>query len=141
MVRAVLTVLVAATPCWLASRPLLAPVSTAPPARWAAIPARFSGVQRAQPGVARPQPVLAPRSRWVGSWTPAAAPLTPVAPISEPPNQAAKPRSCRARAMVLSVDTMPIVPFGRSSPKHQRREKYAAVRVGASWLLRGLPAL
>src|SRR5215207_9237321 len=108
-VRAVLIVAVAPTPCWPASRPLLAPVSTTPPARWAAMPARFSGVQRAQPE-------LATRSRWLGSWTTAAAPLTPVAPISEPPNQAARPTSCRVRARVLSVDAMPIVPFGRSSP-------------------------
>jgi hypothetical protein len=62
-------------------------------------------------GVQRAQPVLATRRRWVGSWTTAAAPLTPAAPISEPPNQAARPRSCRVRARVLSVDVIRIVPF------------------------------
>src|SRR5215207_6836881 len=122
-VRAVLTVLVAATPCWPASRPLLAPVRTAPPARWAAIPARFKGVQRAQP-------LLATRSRWVGSWTTEAAPLTPVAPISEPPNQLASPRSCRVRATVLSVGAMPLVPFGCSPCSNSRGVR--AVRNGCS---------
>src|SRR4029450_5697926 len=134
MVRAVLTVLVAATPCWPARRPLLAPVRIAPPAKWAAMPARFSGVQRAQP-------LLATRSRWVGSSTTAAAPLTPVAPISEPPNQAARPRSCRVRATVLSVGAMRISPLRLFVTQQQRLAEYAAVRVSARWLLRGLPAL
>jgi len=72
------------------------PVSrTAPPARWAAIPARLTGVQRAQPS-------LATRSRWAGWSTTAAAPLSPTTPMREPPNQVARPRSCRERARVLS---------------------------------------
>src|SRR4029453_2417445 len=125
MVRAVLTVLVAATPCWVARRPLLAPVRIAPPAKWAAIPARFSGVQRAQP-------LLATRSRSVGSSTTAAAPLTPVAPISEPPNQAARPRSCRVRATVLSVGAMRISPLRLFVTQQQRLAEYAAVRDGRS---------
>jgi hypothetical protein len=83
-----------ATPRWLARRPLLPASSTAPPARWAAIPARFTGVQRAHP-------VLATRSRCSGASTTAAAPLRPTAPMSEPPNQAARPRSCNERARVL----------------------------------------
>src|SRR5664280_1086117 len=56
--------------------------------------ARFTGVHR-------PQPALATRARWEGSSTAAAAPLTPIAPISEPPNQAATPRSCSDRATVV----------------------------------------
>jgi hypothetical protein len=63
-------------------------VAGQPPARWAAIPARFTGVQRAQPA-------LATRSRWSGASTTAAAPLRPTTPISEPPNQGARRRSCR----------------------------------------------
>src|SRR5512132_454011 len=42
-VRAVLTTVALATPGWLATRPLLAPNSTAPPARCAAMPARLTG--------------------------------------------------------------------------------------------------
>src|SRR5215203_4084992 len=95
-VRAVLTTVAWVTPCWLATRPLLAPSSTAPPATWAAIPARLTGVQRFQPE-------LATRSRCLGSSTSAAAPLSPTAPISEPPNQVASPRSCRDRETVLSA--------------------------------------
>src|SRR6266542_3560760 len=69
------------------------------------MPARFSGVQRAQP-------VLATRRRSVGSWTAAAVPFTPAAPISEPPNQAAKPTSCSVRARVLSFNAILIVIVG-----------------------------
>src|SRR4030095_4329740 len=95
-VRAVLTMVAWGTPRWLATRPLLAPSSTAPPARWAAMPARLTGVQRFQPAVAT-------RSRCLGSSPWPAAPLSPTAPISEPPNQVARPRSCRERETVLSA--------------------------------------
>src|SRR5829696_8038700 len=95
-VRAVLTTVAWATPRWLATRPLLAPSSTAPPTTWAAMPARLTGVQRFQPE-------LATRRRCLGSSTSAAAPLRPTAPISEPPNQVASPRSCRERETVLSA--------------------------------------
>src|SRR4029450_9436205 len=95
-VRAVLTTVAWATPCWLATRPLLAPRRISPPATWAVMPARLTGVQRFQPA-------LATRSRCLGSSTWAAAPLRPTAPISEPPNQVASPRSCRERETVLSA--------------------------------------
>src|SRR5215207_6697527 len=78
LVTAALATVAVATPRWLARRPLLPASSTAPPARWAAIPARLTGVQRAQPA-------LATRRRWSGWSTTAAAPLSPTAPISEPP--------------------------------------------------------
>src|SRR5215216_374450 len=98
-VRAVLATVAWATPCWLATRPLLAPSRTVPPTTWAAMPARLTGVQRFQPA-------LATRSRCLGSSTSAAAPLSPTAPISEPPNQVARPRSCRERETVLSAVTV-----------------------------------
>src|SRR5829696_8584635 len=92
---AALATVAVATPRWVARRPLLPASRTAPPATCAAIPARLTGVQRAQPA-------LATRRRWAGWSTTAAAPLRPTAPISEPPNQVARPRSCRERARVLS---------------------------------------
>src|SRR5215207_6014433 len=92
-----------ATPCWPVTRPLLAASRTVPPARWAAMPARLTGVQRFQPA-------LATSSRCLGSWTWAAAPLRPTAPMSDPPNQVARPRSCRERARVLSLATVGLPP-------------------------------
>src|SRR5215217_3037022 len=103
-VSAVLVMVAVATPRWLATRPLLAASRIVPPARWAAIPAKFTGVHRAQPA-------LATRRRCWGWSTAAAAPLSPTAPISDPPNQAARPTSCRLRARVLSF-AMPCISSG-----------------------------
>ena len=50
------------------------------------------------------QPTAATRTRSRESRTEAAAPLTPTAPISDPPNHAAAPRSCRDRTSVLRDD-------------------------------------
>src|SRR5512133_2753710 len=109
-VTAALATVAPATPRWVARRLLLPATSTAPPATCAAIPARFTGVQRAQPA-------LATRSRWPGWSTTAAAPLSPTAPISEPPNQVARPRSCNERARVLSWVT-PTASFACLVPYH-----------------------
>src|SRR5512133_99945 len=95
-VRAALATVAWATPCWPATRPLLAASRTVPPTTWAAMPARLTGVQRSQPE-------FATRSRCLGSSTSAAAPFSPTAPISEPPNQVARPRSCKDRETVLSA--------------------------------------
>src|SRR4029453_2318167 len=106
-VRAVLTTVAWPTPCWLATRPLLAASRIKPPATCAAMPARLTGVQRFQPE-------FATRSRCLGSSTSAAAPLSPTAPISEPPNQVASPRSCRERETVLSAVTVLLLRTWRS---------------------------
>src|SRR4029450_10969321 len=101
-------------PCWPATRPLLAPSSTAPPATCAAMPARLTGVQRFQPASAT-------RSRCLGSSTWAAAPLRPTAPISEPPNQVARPRSWRERETVLSAVTALLLHACRATGRGRQR--------------------
>src|SRR5215210_6269786 len=75
-------------------RPLLPAVRMSEPAMWAPMATRFTGVQRFQPA-------LATRARCSLRSTSAAAPFTPMAPISEPPNHAARPTSERERARVL----------------------------------------
>src|SRR5215207_1693381 len=85
-----------------------------PPARWAAIPARLTGVQRAQPA-------LATRRRCSAGSTAAAAPFRPTAPISEPPNQAASPTSCKERERVLSVAIALLLHARRDSSGEEQR--------------------
>src|SRR5687768_5172546 len=89
-----LSALVDATPFWPTIRPLLAVVSLVAPTTCAPMAAAFTGVQR-------PHPEFATRARSVGSDTSELAPLRPTAPISDPPNQAARPTSCMVRASVL----------------------------------------
>ncbi|GAB3845010.1 hypothetical protein GCM10029963_22700 [Micromonospora andamanensis] len=96
-VSAVFTVLARPTPACAAIRGLSVTSSPTAPARWAPIAAAFTGVHRFQP-------VDATGSRWVESPIRAAAPLTPKAPIREPPNQAARPRSCIERSAVWLSD-------------------------------------
>src|SRR5690349_20722570 len=62
------------------------------------IAAAFSGVHLAQPLLA----ICAVRRLPPSS---SAAPLRPTTPISEPPNHAARPTSCKARTTVLRSDT------------------------------------
>src|SRR5215211_239031 len=80
-------------------RPSPAWSSLAPRARDQAVAARAAPVRAVLA-------TLATRSRCLGSSTSAAAPFSPTAPISEPPNQAARPRSCRERETVLSAATV-----------------------------------
>jgi len=65
--------------------------------RWAPIAAALTGAHFAHPADAT-------RARSCGSRTAPAAPFTPIAPISEPPNQAAAPRSWRDRTTVFRDD-------------------------------------
>src|SRR5215217_6223461 len=67
---------------------------TLSPATTARIPAASRGVQRCQPACGT-------RLRCRGSLTAWALPLRPTAPISDPPNQLASPRSRTVRATVL----------------------------------------
>src|ERR1700759_5701779 len=84
--------LLAPTPAWLrcaSSKP-------APPTRCAPIAAADTGAHRAQPDEAT-------FARSSGLLTSFDAPFTETAPIREPPNQAAPPRSCRDRMTVLRL--------------------------------------
>ncbi|WP_198141619.1 hypothetical protein [Micromonospora sp. ATCC 39149] len=95
--RAVFTALIRPTPDWASIRGLSVASSPTAPARCAPIAAALTGVHRAHPAEAT-------GSRWVESLICVAAPLTPSAPISEPPNQAARPRSCIERRAVCRSD-------------------------------------
>src|SRR4029450_10588708 len=90
------------------------------------MPARLTGVQRFQPAVAT-------RSRCLGSSTWAAAPLRPTAPISEPPNQGARPKSCRERGPVLSAAMVVLLQWmssdERGPPEELRPPPLGVVRL------------
>src|SRR5260370_26569398 len=67
-------------------------------------PIRCAPMATALTGVHFAHPTAATRARSCESRTAAAAPLTPTAPISDPPNHAAAPRSCRERTIVFRED-------------------------------------
>src|SRR5215208_7669281 len=67
-------------------------------------PMRCAPIATALTGAHLPHPTAATLARSCGSRTDAAAPLTPTAPIREPPKQAAAPRACRERTRVLRDD-------------------------------------
>src|SRR4051812_23915289 len=81
-------------------------------------PRRCAPIATALTGAHLPHPTAATLARSCGSRTEAAAPLTPTAPMREPPNQAAAPRSCRERTRVLRDD----MKFLRSSSHSQAGE-------------------
>ena len=76
------------TPSWVATRCESVSSRPAPPTTWAATAAALTGAQRDQPAVEA-------RARCRGSSSSAAAAFRLVAPMREPPNQAAAPASCR----------------------------------------------
>jgi len=83
----------AVTPDWPLTRPRLARIRPSPPTRCAPIAAAENGAHRAHPDAAT-------RTRSPESITFLDAPLRPTAPIREPPNQTAAPKSCRDRTRV-----------------------------------------
>src|SRR5438105_2651379 len=64
----------------------------------------------AEMGAQRAHPAAATAARSAGSLTSLDPPLTPMAPIRVPPNQAAAPRSCMDRMTVLRLLVMKIPP-------------------------------
>src|SRR5829696_425781 len=102
-----------ATPCWAATRSLLARSWPTLPTRCAPMAAALTGVHRSQPALAtRPVAESLPAS-------PAAA-FSATALASVPPNQAERPRSCRVRDRVLRAMTSSLQREGRS-PHYPRR--------------------
>src|SRR3954447_15457777 len=99
-VRAVLTSDMPATPCCLATRSELEP-------SWPMLPMSRAPIAPAFTGVHLFQPASATQPACFGSSTAPAAALRPTAPISEPPNQAARPASCRVRVRVLVATGSP----------------------------------
>src|SRR3954463_13149117 len=81
----------------------------------------LTGAHFAQPTAA----TLAPSCE---SRTAAAAPLTPTAPINEPPNHAAAPRSCRERTTVFREDIEILAMCLRRG-----RPKVAPAELGSAW--------
>src|SRR5690606_29757140 len=94
-VTAVLATVEAPTPFWFITRSRLAPSSPAPPTRCAPIAARLSGAHLSHPAPEMRIDSLSPLDSW------SAALFSPTAPMREPPNHAARPRSCSPRTTVL----------------------------------------
>ena len=97
--RASFTAVFARASGWPARRASLPKISPAPPTPCATHAANCTGAPRFQPAVAT-------GIRFFGSLTVAAARLSPTAPMTEPPNQAADPMSCGLRTRVVRCDKM-----------------------------------
>src|ERR1700710_637360 len=96
-----------------------------PPIKCAPMAAALTGVHSAQP-------TAATRARSCESRTAAAAPLTPTAPISEPPNHAAAPRSCRERTTVFREDMKILAIRLVESTDRRPRQKWEAPGLDAT---------